>query len=983
MRHPSQVRYLAEDLVRLRRSDEQRRFAAPQRAAKVDANPHQIDAVIFALARLREGGCILADEVGLGKTIEAGLVIAQLMTEGARRVLLITPKPLLGQWRQELYQLFNIDAVDARAGIGDFDGDGVFLIGREAAGSARGRDALLLSDEFDLVVIDEAHEVFAGVHKRFDRLGEYREDTTTAQTAGRVREVLAARPVPVLLLTATPIQNSLAELWGLVQYVDPLGTLLGDLATFREVFCGVDDRQLASGQEDELRSRLRSVLQRTLRRDAQMFLEKPFVGREARLFEYAMAPDEKSLYDDVTQYLLEPGILAFEGRHRQLLLLSFHRLMASSNAALAASLRGVAKRLGRLLERTPEASAKDEDAETLLADLEEDDAGSNDPASEHDRGPSPSSAQVKAELARVEGYIERARQLGAEDSKFRALLQALRFAMERRNGSGKMVIFTESRVTQADLCERLIASRLVSESEITLFSGTNEGNRAQEALARWTEEVPRDAGRKLNPEIATRLALVHEFQTRSRVFISTEAGAKGLNLQFCDTVVNYDLPWNPQRIEQRIGRCHRYGQQRGVTVINFLAKDNLTQALTFEILSQKLELFGTVLDASDHVLHRAAADSRGEVLVSVLGGEFESELRRIYDRARTLDEVTAELRTLRDKVAEERKRFEEAHARTHDIIEKRLEEGIQRLFRQHKERVPGALAELDRDLYAVVANFLDGAGIAHERRRVGEEELLHIAPSPLLPEGFREGAIAAIGPSKEHQPLYLGHPLVQTAVAASREMPARASAVVTLPDGTAQELAALAGQRGRLRLIKLAFDGFEKVELLVPVFVSESGRTSSPQVAQKLLQAPMREVSQPKIVNVDEDALADAEQEVIFEVRATVDADEQKRFERASQQAERYIEDRLLVLRRRRQGLKERLEQARARRDSAPGSEARSEAERAMLSVETSLAEVDGAVDRLESRDDETFQQYQQHIYRRRYTPPRVERLFDVDVVIE
>ena len=140
----------------------------------------------------------------------------------------------------------------------------------------------------------------------------------------------------------------------------------------------------------------------------------------------------------------------------------------------------------------------------------------------------------------------------------------------------------------------------------------------------------------------------------------------------------------------------------------------------------------------------------------------------------------------------------------------------------------------------------------------------------------------------------------------------------------------------------------------------------------------MREISQPKIVDVDEDALADAEQEVIFEVQAAVDADEQKRFERASQQAERYIEDRLLVLRRRRQGLTERLEQARARRDSAPGSEARSEAERAVLSVETSLAEVDGAVHRLESRDDETFQQYQQHIHRRRYTPPRVERLFDV-----
>src|SRR6185295_12131576 len=106
---------------------EQRRYSAPQRAAKVDANPHQIAAVIFALARLSEGGCILADEVGLGKTIEAGLVIAQLMAEGARRILLITPKPLLGQWRQELYQLFDINAKDGEARIGGFEGEGVFL----------------------------------------------------------------------------------------------------------------------------------------------------------------------------------------------------------------------------------------------------------------------------------------------------------------------------------------------------------------------------------------------------------------------------------------------------------------------------------------------------------------------------------------------------------------------------------------------------------------------------------------------------------------------------------------------------------------------------------------------------------------------------------------------------------------------------------------------------------------------------------------
>jgi SNF2 family DNA or RNA helicase len=255
--HAVQRRYLAEDLVRLRRSDDQRRYVGPQRAGKIDPNPHQIEAVLFALARHREGGCILADEVGLGKTIEAGLVIAQLMAEGASRILLITPKPLLGQWRQELLTLFGIVAREGEAREGGFEGPGVFLIGREAAGSERGRAALLQFGPFDLCVIDEAHEVFAGLHRRFDQYGEEDPDSPEARTAARVRDVLVSGHTPVLLLTATPIQNSLVELWALATYVDPQGTLFGDLPTFREVFCGDDDRQLRRGQEEELRSRLR------------------------------------------------------------------------------------------------------------------------------------------------------------------------------------------------------------------------------------------------------------------------------------------------------------------------------------------------------------------------------------------------------------------------------------------------------------------------------------------------------------------------------------------------------------------------------------------------------------------------------------------------------------------------------------------------------------------------------------------------------
>src|SRR6188768_3589258 len=120
--HPLHLRMIAEDLVRIRRPDDRERYAASQRQAKIDPNPHQIDAVIFALRRLREGGCILADEVGLGKTIEAGLVIAQLRAEGARRVLLIVPKSLIGQWQNELLTLF---AIEAREQRGEFATPGV------------------------------------------------------------------------------------------------------------------------------------------------------------------------------------------------------------------------------------------------------------------------------------------------------------------------------------------------------------------------------------------------------------------------------------------------------------------------------------------------------------------------------------------------------------------------------------------------------------------------------------------------------------------------------------------------------------------------------------------------------------------------------------------------------------------------------------------------------------------------------------------
>ena len=988
-KHPAQRHYLAEDLVRLRRSDEQRRYAAPQRAAKIDPNPHQIEAVIFALGRVRDGGCILADEVGLGKTIETGLVIAQMLAEGASRILLVAPKPLLGQWRQELFTRFDIEAREGQLDPGGMEGPGVFLVGREQAGSERGRDAFLASSRFDLCVIDEAHEVFAGLYKRFDKFGDYDEDAKQGRTAGRLLEVLSTFETPVLLLTATPIQNNLAELWGLVRYVDPLGTLLGDLSTFREVFCGVDDRQLARGQEEELRSRLKTVVQRTLRRQAQDFLEKPFVERQARLFEYEMSVDERALYDDVTKYLLEPGIVAFRGKHRQLLLIGFHRRMASSTRALSVSLQRIADRLRYSVSGNNDEG--DAEAAAIQDDLEQTDiSGTGESDGSDATGALPDRIAIESELQRVEGFVRRAERLVGDDGKFRALLTALTFVTKQSKlgkGAGKLVIFTESLVTQAHIRERLIESGL-ADDEITIFRGTNNSPRAHTALNRWREQSPQGEGPEPSLDMAMRLALVHEFKTRSSVFISTEAGAKGLNLQFCDALVNYDLPWNPQRIEQRIGRCHRYGQKNEVTVINFLAKDNEAQQLTFEILSQKLDLFGTVLDASDKVLHQGEASSGG-VLASALGAELEAELRRIYDRSRTLEEVTAALRTLREHVGEERRRFEDTHARTALLIEEHLDDDVKRVLRLRRDELPSALANLDRETWGVVQAYLETCSIPYQVENTADGDLLHVSPCARLPALLAGGVTAAIGAVAGHTSLHLRHPLVLAAVADARASTEAIHAIaIDFPQGAPLEAADLPGRRGRMRVVKITFDGFERVERLLPVVLLDGMHDPLPlTTAEKLLQAKigdsaMAPTSDSSSSQISGEDLDDATEELLRGIQEDVDAVEQQRFERAAFQAQRFLEDRLLVHQRRRSDVIRQLDEAQARRNAAVGSEARTEAEARVLQLDSKLTEVDAAIDKLDRGDNETFKRFHDHIHHRRYQPPIVERLFEVGIEI-
>ena len=985
--HPLKRRLLAEEFVRRRRADEQRRYAASQRHGRIDPNPHQIDAVVFALKRIPEGGCILADEVGLGKTIEAGLIIAQLLAEGMRRILLMVPKSLLGQWGAELYNLFGIQAKEGRLDPEAFAGDGVFLVHREFAGGPKGSSLLRAADPFELVVIDEAHEVFASIYKRFDKDGNYDAHSNEAQTADRVRSLLRPAGTPVLLLTATPIQNSLTELWGLVQYVEPTGMLLGKLPTFREVFCEDKGRKLISDQAFELRRRLANVLQRTLRRQAQEFLEVPFVERCAKLIEHSMSPEEKELYNEVTAWLMQPYLCSFNRKSGRLLVIGFHRRMASSLAALRSSLEKVAKRLRTELQGR--GGGWDEFAAAFAQDFEEDLEEVEEPQNEEQTEPF-SEDRLRAELERIEDFIRRAKAIPRE-SKANCLLEVLKVVRERGEtgtGTGKVVIFTESLKTQEFLYDLLTTNgHGFRPDEVTLFRGQNDLPRAREALQRWEEEVGRaiPSGNAPSRQVAIRLALVHEFEKRSKVFISTEAGAKGLNLQFCENLINYDLPWNPQRIEQRIGRVHRYRQKHPVTIFSFIDRANEAQCLTFEILSKKLDLFGKVLGESDAILHSPDSEFP-EPLISGLGIDFESQLRRIYEQARSIDQVTEGLRALRDSIGTKRTEFDAEQARAAELIKTRFDDSVRQVFLGYKEALRGGLQELDRDIDLLVGAFLDAIGASYKRTASSERITYQISSSSGLPDAYRNGGTFLIGRTQdlsEGEPLHPGHPVVRAAIDEAREATSQPLAELDLgpgDKGLPECLAANVGRRGRLVVTRVSYHGLESFDhlLVTALLENEHSPISGLRIAS-LMDLSVRDIMQPQgPPAVDERDLDDAIEEAVLEDQAAATSKDEDQFNRRLEQLDRYLDDQVIVHKRKRGVLERRLEQAESKKQNAAVPSLLTQTDREIRMIENEISRLGERMDNLQQGQDPDYEQWRARLYERRFRRPTVQRVLDL-----
>jgi hypothetical protein len=466
---------------------------------------------------------------------------------------------------------------------------------------------------------------------------------------------------------------------------------------------------------------------------------------------------------------------------------------------------------------------------------------------------------------------------------------------------------------------------------------------------------------------------VHEFRTRSKVLICTEAGAKGLNLQFCETVINYDLPWNPQRIEQRIGRCHRYSQQRDVTVVNFINRDNEAQSLTFEILSQKLDLFGKVLDASDTVLHEPRTDAP-EIAVSALAVELESDLRSIYSRSRTVDEITRELSALRDKMTERRDAYEKEYERTSQIIESRFDEDVRKVFRRLRDELPAALAELDRDLADLVEGYLAARGVAHERTEEAGRVVFALAGEE---RRFATGDARGLS---DAEALNLTHPLVQEAIADARAWPGGAMAL-RLPFDAPADLAALAGKTGVLGVALVDYGGFEPVQRVIAAAVVD-GAPIDPALAGRISQLTAID-GPPFEIAVAPALLEDALDEAVFVDQREAEKSEQKHFEQALGQLERFVDDKVLVCRRERAGPTEKLRAAHVRRDEVVGASARARIEEEMARLATRDEMLEQRINALESREDEVYRKWRDHYHELRYQAPDITRLFQAAFRIE
>lgn len=657
------AKYFAHELSILHSSNGVDRLSQSLFDASVDLNPHQIEAALFALDNPLNQGVVLADEVGLGKTIEAGLVLCQSWAERKRKILIICPASLRRQWAQELLEKFNLPSqiLDAKTWrqlqkqetYNPLDDKKVVIMSYHYAARLEER---LVAESWNLVVIDEAHKL-RNAHRESNKIGQ------------ALRRALYGRKK--LLLTATPLQNSLIELYGMSTLIDE--HLFGDDKAFRKQFMQADSDQ------DELKARLAQFVKRTLRKQVLEYVK--YTERKAITVPFTPSDQEQALYDAIEAFLERDDSYALPKRHKHLTGLILRKLLASSSYAVMNTLQVMKSRLEQLREKQSNKDDRDiiqqiiedDDLETDYLEEAEEASEANDSNEER-----PVDKELlEQEIAELGTFIHQAEAI-KNDSKASALLIALEQGftqMAEMGATRKVIVFTESKRTQNYLARFL--SQHGYQDKIVTFSGSNSNPDATQVYRNWLEQYQGSDRVSGSPQVDRRTALIDHFRETAEVMIATEAAAEGVNLQFCSLLINYDLPWNPQRIEQRIGRCHRYGQKFDVVVINFVNQRNYADQRVLELLTHKFKLFDGVFGASDSVLGTVEN-----------GVDFEKRIKSIYDTCRTIEEIELAFENLQkeleDDINNKMKQTQEALLEhfdedIHDLLKIKLDQAKQRL----------------------------------------------------------------------------------------------------------------------------------------------------------------------------------------------------------------------------------------------------------------------------------------------------------------
>ncbi len=527
--------------------------------------PHQVEAALKVVSASRPR-FLIADEVGLGKTIEAGLILKELkLKHGYRKILIVVPSPLMAQWQQELRTKFAEEFVilngDAMRKANVLASSNQFLVSIDLAKDERYLEQFL-NAQFDLVVFDEAHRL--------------RRDANTVTQAWHFANAMSSAVEGFLLLSATPFRGKLEEIFFLIQLIDP--DILGPLATFQSQFA--EDATL-------LRDRLSPVVIRRRKIDVGGFTK-----RFAKTVKIDLGKEEREFYDRTTEYVkTEFNRALSRGENlKSFIMIVFQKLLDSSPYALLKALDGRRARLEGLYFRVMHEIAESDDVMEAVREFQEEEgfeeAGVINPQEVRQE------IQHLTHLARLGRKIE-------SDSKLKHLQKTLKTM--RGMGHEKFVIFTQFKSTLEYLADNLKGYKVAG------FHGGLNFEQKEAAIRSFFDDV--------------------------NILICTEAGGEGRNLQIAACLINYDLPWSPLKLEQRIGRIHRFGQARDVHIVNFACRDTVAERVV-EVLEEKIRLFENALGPSDTLLGQFESEYKfGRSLMAFLGSkktkrEHNEELER-------------------------------------------------------------------------------------------------------------------------------------------------------------------------------------------------------------------------------------------------------------------------------------------------------------------------------------------------------------------